>query len=95
MRVDKALVERIAANARLTLSSTEVKNLIPQLQDILDVFSTLSEVETSDVDLALHPLPIINKVREDKEGTCLTQEEALSTTVHKKDGFFKGPKVLS
>jgi len=33
-------------------------------------------------------------MREDKEAKCLPQDEALSLTEHKKDGYFKGPKAL-
>ena len=35
-----------------------------------------------------------NMLREDKEEKSFTQEEVLSLTEHKKDGYFKGPKAV-
>lgn len=94
MRVDKELVERIATNARLELSEDEGKKIIPQLQEVFDIFSSLEEVETEDKEVALHPIPLEADPREDREMDCLTQEEALSNSEHTKDGFFRGPKTL-
>ena len=42
----------------------------------------------------MQPVELKNALREDIEEKCLSQEEALSLTEHKKDGYFKGPKAV-
>ena len=94
MKVDESLIKRVAANARLSLSDDEIKEFMPQLKEILENFSKLDEVDTKDVTPSFQPVEIKNAVREDKIGKCLSQEDALKNTVHKKDGYFKGPRAV-
>ena len=94
VRVDKALLLKVAANARLNLSEAEVKKFLPQLEAVLESFSKLDELDVSKEEPSFQPLPLKNVFRDDKPGACLSQEEALSNTVHKKDGYFKGPRVI-
>ncbi len=93
MKIDKELLERIANNARLELTEAEKKEFEMQLSDVLESFSKLDELETKNIEPSFHPVKIGQSFREDSIGKCLTQEEALSNTKHKKEGFFKGPKV--
>ncbi len=96
VRVDKELLLKVASNARLNLTEAEVKKFLPQMQDILGAFSKLDELDVSKEEPSFQPLPLKNVFREDKAeaGKCLSQEEALSNTIHKKDGYFKGPRVV-
>lgn len=94
MKVDESLIRKVAENARLELSEAEIKEFIPQLKEILDAFSKLDEVDTKDTKPSFQPVEIKNAVREDKVGKCLSQEEALKNAVHKKDGYFKGPRAV-
>jgi len=91
--VDKKLLLRVAANARLELSEAEVEEFLPQLQEILKAFSKLDELDVSNEKPSFQPLPLENVARLDTVEKCLSQEEALKNTKHKKDGFFMGPKV--
>ena len=50
--------------------------------------------DTKEVEISLQPVELKNVLREDNEEKCFTQEEALSLTEHKKDGYFKGPKAV-
>ena len=94
MNVDEKLIKRVAENARLSLSEAEIKEFIPQLKEILENFSKLDEVDTKDVKPSFHPVEIKNAVREDKAGKCLSNEDSLKNTIHKKDGYFKGPRAV-
>jgi len=94
MKVDKELIKHVAEVARLKLTEKEIEKFVPQLKEALDYFSKLDEVKTDKVKPSFQPVEIKNVLREDKEEKCLTQEEALSQTEHKKDGYFKGPKVV-
>ena len=92
--VDKELVQKVAKNARLDLSEKEVEKFVPQLRAVLENFSMLDELDVSKETPSFQPIETKNVFREDKVGKSLTQEEALSNTKNKKDGYFKGPGIL-
>lgn len=94
MKVDKVLIKHVAGLARLELTEEEVKKFEPQLKEILEIFSELDYVNTDDVKPSFQPVKLKNALREDKEGKCLTEEEALSLSKHNKDGYFKGPRAV-
>ena len=94
MKVDKELIEHVAELARLKLTNEEIEKFLPQLKEILDAFSKLDEIDVKDVKPSFQPIDLKNVMREDKAEQCLTQEEALSLTEHKKDGYFKGPRAV-
>ena len=94
MKVDKELIEHLATLARLKLKQEEIDRFTPQLKEILDIFTTLNEVDTKDVMPSFQPAELKNVLRKDEPEKCLSQEAALSLTIHKKDGYFKGPRVV-
>ena len=94
MEVNKALVMKVAENARLKLSEEEIKKFIPQIKEILENFSKLDEIDIKNTKPSFQPVEIKNHGREDKTGKCLSQEDALKNTIHKKDGYFKGPRAV-
>ena len=93
-KIDRGLLEQVAKNARLKLSKKEVDKFLPQLKDIIETFSALEDVDISKTEPSFQPISNPNIFREDRTGNCLSQEEALSNTKHKKKGYFKGPKVV-
>lgn len=92
--VDKALLQRVAKNARLNLTEKEIEILLPQFKQILEAFAKVSQVDVEGVKPAFHPIEVKNVYREDLVAPCLDNASALSNTRHKKNGFFKGPKVV-
>lgn len=94
MNVDKELVEHVAAVARLKLTKNEIEKFTPQLKEILEAFSKVAKVNTDGVKESFQPVELKNFMREDILRNSLSQEEALSNTKHKKDGYFKGPRVV-
>ena len=94
VKINKELVEHVAEVARLNLSEKEKKQFVKELKEILGSFSKLDEVNTEGIDISLQPVELKNMLREDKEGKCLSQEDALSLTEHRKDGYFKGPRAI-
>ena len=91
--VDKKLLLKVAANARLNLSEKEINEFLPQLKEILKAFGKLDEIDVKDEKPSFQPLSIENVARKDLVEKCLSQEEALKNTKNKKDGYFMGPKV--
>jgi len=91
--VDKKLLLKVAANARLNLTEKETNEFLPQLKEILKAFGKLDEIDVKDEKPSFQPLPLENVARHDVVEKCLSQEEALKNTKNKKDGYFMGPKV--
>lgn len=94
MEVTEQLLERIAKTARLSLTSEEKKKFLREFKEILNAFSTLNEISTADVVPSFQPVPIPPHLRDDTPSASISQEQALSLTAHKKDGYFKGPRVV-
>jgi len=94
MELDRKLIEHVAELARLKLTEEEIKKFLPQLKEALEFFSQLKEVNTDNVKPSFQPVELKNVMREDKEEQCLSQDETLSLTEHKKDGYFKGPRAV-
>lgn len=94
MNITKELVKKIADQSRLHLKDEEIEKLIPQMKEILEAFSQLDKLDTTETKPSFHPVEIKNVTREDKTSESLTQEEALSLTEHKRDGYFEGPKAI-
>ena len=94
MEIDRKLIEHVASAARLKLTEEEIEKFLPQLKEALLFFSKLAEVNTDHVNPSFHPIEIKNELRQDFPKECLSKDAALSLTEHKKDGYFKGPKVI-
>ena len=94
MEIDRKLLERVAQNARLELTEDEIKRFLPQMKELMEYFSQLKDVDTSGIKPSFQPVEIRNSLREDEPEECLSQDEALSQTEHKKDGYFKGPRAI-
>lgn len=92
--VDKKLLLSVAKNARLNLTEGEIDKFLPQMQEILKTFSKLDKISVEKEKPSFQPIPLSNVMRKDHVEKCLTQEEALRNTKHKKDGYFLGPKAL-
>jgi len=92
--IDKQTVEHVAKLARVNLTEEEIRKFSKEFSDILDLFSSLKDVDTKGVEPSFHPIKLKNVLREDKPEKCLTQEEALKNAEQKDDGFFKGPRSV-
>ena len=94
MKIDKELISHVAKVARLDLSEKEIKEFLPQLNEILDAFSQIQKVDTKNIEPSYHAVDLKNRMREDKPGKCLDNKTALKNSKNTKDGYFKGPRVI-
>jgi len=94
VKIDRELLISVARNARINLTDSEIKKFLPQLQEILDAFSKLEDVQLKAENPSFQPIPLKNVMREDTPKKCLSQEEALANATHKEAGYFKGPRVV-
>ena len=93
-KIDAELLARVAKNARLSLTESESRKFLKEMQEILNAFSKIDEVNVDKAKPSFQPIELKNVWREDIAKKCLTQEEALSNTRHKEKGYFKGPRVV-
>ena len=94
MGVTRKDVQKVADLARLKLDEQEMEEMTSQLNDILDYFEKLKELDTQDVEPLSHVLPLKNVFREDEVEPSLTQEETLRNAPEKGRGHFKVPRVI-
>jgi len=87
-------IRHIAKLARLSLTEAEVEAFVPQFQEILGLFAELDAVDVSEAAPSFHALQLGEALADDAPEACLSQEQALSLTPHRQDGYFKGPKVV-
>lgn len=94
VKINKELIEHVAEVARLKLTDKEIEKFSKELKEVIEAFSSIDKVDTEGIDTSLQAVELKNMLREDKEEKSFTQEEALSLTEHKKEGYFKGPKAI-
>lgn len=80
--------------ARIELSQSELEQLAPQLDQILEYVSRVGEVATTDVPPTSHPLPLTNVFRPDEVEPSLPVEDALAGAPAAEDNRFRVPRIL-
>ncbi len=89
----KEEVERVSSLASIRLSKEEKEGLEEDMENILDWFSRLDEIETEDLEPAFHPIELKNEMREDEVEETLDEDEVFQNTENEEEGFFKGPSI--
>ena len=84
----------VAQLARLELPEEEVQRLQYELSRILEYFRELQELDTEDVPITSHVLPMTNKFRDDKPGQSLPVEDVLANAPDRVEDFFRVPRII-
>lgn len=91
----KETIDHISKLALLELTEEEKEKFSKQLGNIVSYFKKLDDLDTTDVEPTTHPIDGLKNVfREDIPWKSLSNEEALKNAQHKKDGYFKAPRIL-
>jgi aspartyl-tRNA(Asn)/glutamyl-tRNA(Gln) amidotransferase subunit C len=85
--------EHVAMLARIQLTPEEIKSFTQQLNNILDYFKKLEEIDTSAVEPTYHILDLVNVTRPDKVTPSLPVDEALANAPKKQENYFRAPKI--
>jgi aspartyl-tRNA(Asn)/glutamyl-tRNA(Gln) amidotransferase subunit C len=94
-QISKDDLESLSKLAMLNLSDEEKEKLIPQLNEIIKYFKKLNDLDTKNIQPITHPIEGLKNVfRKDAPKKSLSTEEALKNAQHKKDGYFKAPRIL-
>lgn len=86
----------IAKLAKLNLTDEEIDKFTLQLSSVIDYFSELSDIDTTEVEPTSQTTGLENVGREDQimGDESLTQEQALSGTDKIYNGYFKVKAIL-
>lgn len=94
-QISNEILENISKLAMLDLSEAEKEKFKDQLNDILNYFYKLNELDVDEIQPLTHPIEDLKNVfREDEPRKSLTNREALKNAEHTKDGYFKAPRIL-
>ena len=88
-------VEEIASLARLHLESEEIERMRIELGAILDHFTALAAVDTTDVAPMTHAVPLDLRLRPDVQSPSLPAEVALRGATSKTTEYFVVPAIIS
>jgi aspartyl-tRNA(Asn)/glutamyl-tRNA(Gln) amidotransferase subunit C len=91
--VDAEEVKRVASNARINVEVEEAESFAEEFENILEMFETLDEIDTEDVEPAFHPVDTGSESRKDEKEETLEKEEVFQNTLNEEQGFFKGPSA--
>lgn len=87
-------VEHIALLAHINLSEEEKNSFTKQLNQILDYFGKIDEVDTKDVQPTFNVFEVSNVFREDTPKPSLKSKLALSNAPEKEKGYFKTKRII-
>ncbi len=92
--ITEAEVRHVASLAKLALSEEELARVGRELNRILDYFAELQQLNTSEVPITSHALPLVNVYREDAVGESLSPDEATQNAPDGVDGYFRVPRIV-
>jgi aspartyl-tRNA(Asn)/glutamyl-tRNA(Gln) amidotransferase subunit C len=94
MKIDNALVERLAELSKLEFDESEKLRIIKDLQNIFDLVEKLNEVNVDGVEPLIYLSDAVNVLRKDEVNGQITKAEALMNAPQKDSDYFKVPKVI-
>jgi aspartyl-tRNA(Asn)/glutamyl-tRNA(Gln) amidotransferase subunit C len=94
MKITKKDVTHVATLARLQFKEDEISKFAHQLNNILEYFEKLQNVDTTGVEPSTHAVNLSNVFREDIERKSLPSEKALKNAPDSEQSFFRVPKII-
>jgi len=87
-------ISKVGQLARLQLTDDEKVALTGHLNDILQQFGRLQELDTTGVPPTSHSLPLQNVFRDDVAAASLPRDAATLNAPEKRDGNFIVPQIM-
>ena len=92
--LNKKTLEHLAELARLDLKAGEEEKLLKNLQEILDYFKELQEVDTADIEPMTGGTSLKDVFREDEPGKTNDTGKGPEAFPETKGGYLKVPPVF-
>jgi aspartyl-tRNA(Asn)/glutamyl-tRNA(Gln) amidotransferase subunit C len=93
--IDREQVHKVANLARLEMTVEEEDQIATQMNNILQYFEQLSELDTTDVPPTTRAIDVSNVTRADELRPCPDREAILKEAPDQDGDFFKVPKILN
>jgi aspartyl-tRNA(Asn)/glutamyl-tRNA(Gln) amidotransferase subunit C len=87
-------VRKVGLLARLELDDAEIEKQSRHLNQLLEQFEKLKELDVTGVEPTSHSIPLFNVFREDIARPSLPREEALRNAPEARDGCFIVPRIV-
>ena len=87
-------VRHVALLTRIRLTEQEVELYRSQMDDILEHFQMLQELDTDQVPPTSHSVPLDTVMRNDETKPCLDKEDVLSNAPRREGDYFRVKAVL-
>ena len=87
-------VRHVALLTRIRLTEQEVELYRSQMDDILEHFQMLQELDTGQVPPTSHSVPLDTVMRDDETKPCLDKEDVLSNAPRREGDYFRVKAVL-
>ena len=94
MKIDNALVERLAELSKLEFDEASKEKIKSDLQGIFTLMDKLNEINVDGVEPLIYMSDETNVLRMDEVKGQVTREEALLNAPQHDSDFFKVPKVI-
>ncbi len=93
-KIDENLISKLEKLSKLKLNTAEKTQISSDLEDIVQMFDKLQEVDTTDVVPTRHMTTHQHPLREDQVANELTTDQALSNAPKVHETFVAVPKFL-
>lgn len=94
MKLDTNTINKIAKLARIKLSDDEAKDLLKDMNSILDWVEQLNEVNTDSIEPLANISSSTLPQRKDESKDINSSDEILQNSPDKLEGYFAVPKVV-
>ena len=94
MKLDTNTINKIAKLARIKLSEEEARDLLKDMNSILDWVEQLNEVNTDSIEPLANISSSILPQRKDESRDLNSPDEILQNSPDKLEGYFAVPKVV-
>ena len=94
MKIDRKEVEHVAQLARLRFDEAQLDMFMHQMNNILEYFDKLQDLDTSDIEPTSHAVVMNNIFRADEEEKLFNRNLMLENAPEKEKGCFKVPKII-
>ena len=87
--VTREEILHVSKLARLALSDDEVNRLVVEVNRIMSHFAELQELDTAEVPITSHAIPMKNVYRDDTTWESLSVDDVVANAPDGIDGFFR------
>ena len=94
MALTREDVRKVSLLARLELEDEELDRQMGHINQLLDQFEKLLELDVTGVEPTSHSIPLYNVFRDDVERPSLPREEILSNSPETRNGCIVVPRIL-